>query len=959
MTGARTFDTVLGLGPTMRSLPIVREAGLPPQLIPTRVSTATTLLPAAILSLHSHRDRSFLDDVMLHHISGALRTAGIDNDLVVAFLPGGKTDEATHAWQALVSTLRAYPTILYERLWDPAIVTRLAEALPDATLVRLIGEHDLSQAPAHHVCPAEPPAVVALLSTLAGHAPFVGELPRYAPNVRPVYATIDSRPKHPSFPITGNIGCPYQTDARTNPVFSGVDIPKEYGRGCGFCTTGNHYEYKPKDEALEWALVQLRYLRTNAPEIDTLVLRDQNPFYYLTELIETAEAERLGPFSLLIESRADWWLQNTGRFVRALEAAKRSSIKLAPFLVGIENFSQTELDRFNKGATSETLVKFLGALHRWFADYAPAMDLSHAAFGFILFTPWTTLSDLRTNLDTIRQTGMDRFRGHLLLSRVRLYPDTALYWLAKRDGLLANDYERPQDDASARYGYLPAKPFRFRDPRVARIAELATEVIAKQGGRDEPVLLEVLLQLVENAADPALVTVDDVLRGMAGKRMTKKEVTRAPGSLFRDPPSVETEAAEKKRLIAQVLVNAPKLPVFLPAFGLSLLDVHADKRSLDLLFGHKTPFTRVRIEWDKLAQTSKLDISHTDPEAQRFARVFETMAVRLGKAITAERFERAMAIGKDLARLPVSVPLVFFRQLVAGMDEPQGLVRTGFHCNQDCGMCWQGRDWGRYGAEQILLWIEDLRVAGARSLIISGGEPTLDADLERYVAHAKALGFTDITLETNAIQASKLGYAFRLAKAGVTQTFVSLHSGDAAVSDAITRAPGTHERTVRGIHALLDAGLPVVLNAVMTAEGIDHLAGLPDFIHHEFGAHPKLASLMISQPTEPFDRSLLPRIVPHPSRVRVALRAAIDRAVTLGITVRGLEGPCGPPLCAFDADLRVFSGKPIAAPVDFRRQVPACERCAARASCFGVRHIELELFGEECVMPIETWSAQT
>jgi len=151
----------------MRSLPLYRQEKVL-SAPARREALPDAVLSAAILSLHSHRDRSFLDDVILHHVSGALRAAGIDNDLVVALLPSG--DDA--AWQALVNTLRVYPTILYERLWDPAIIARLAEALPQATLVRLIGEHDLSSAPAHHVCPADPKAVVDLLQGLAGRAAF-------------------------------------------------------------------------------------------------------------------------------------------------------------------------------------------------------------------------------------------------------------------------------------------------------------------------------------------------------------------------------------------------------------------------------------------------------------------------------------------------------------------------------------------------------------------------------------------------------------------------------------------------------------------------------------------------------------------------------------------------------------------------------------------------------------------
>jgi len=913
-------------------------------------------LPAAILSLHSHRDRSFLDDVGLHHVSGAMRAAGLDNDLVVGYLPRGEEEAPSEAWDALVRALRPYPTILYERLWSVAIAKRLAKDLPDATLIRLVGEHDLEGAPAHHVCLAKPHAIVELVGSIAGLGEVVGPLPRYAPNLRPVFASEEARPRFSSFPITGNTGCPYQVDARQNALYEGIEIPAGVGKGCAFCTTGNHYEHRSRDEALAWALLQLRYLRENAPEIDALVLRDQNPFYYLTELVEAAEEAKLGPFSLLIESRADWWLQNSARFTRALESARRSSIRLAPFLVGVENFSQHELDRFNKGETQETLVRFLEALRRWHADYAPAMDLSHAAFGFILFTPWTTMEDLRTNLDCIRRTRMHELRGHFLLSRVRLYPDTALYYLAERDGLLTGAYESPEDDASARYGYLPSRPFRFRDARVRRVADLAAEVMRSRGARDEAALFDALLTLVSDAADPALVSAEDVLRVLGSKgKGARADAGATPGVSFRDPPSVEDEARAMKAELAKVLVNAPSLPVHLPAFGLSLLDIAADKRAVELVLGPRDPVARLRIGWDKQADKPLVEVRPSAPGAARFAKALEVMAARLAKATTKERWERASSIAKELARLPVGVPLGFFRQLVAGVDPPEGLVRVGFGCNQDCGMCWQGRDWGRYGPDQVVRWIEDLWAAGARSLIVSGGEPMLDPELGRYVERARALGFVRLTLETNAIQASKPGYAARLAEVGVTQAFVSLHSGDPAVSDAITRAPGTHARTVAGIRALLDAGIVVVLNAVMSAEGLEKLGDLPDFIDATFGRHPKLQSLMISYPTEPFDRSLLRTIVPDPARLRAALRKAIDRAFSLGITVRGLEGPCGPPLCAFGADPRIVSGKPVPGPIDFRKKLPGCDRCAVSPACFGVRHVDVEMFGETSIAPIERW----
>lgn len=436
----------------------------------------------------------------------------------------------------------------------------------------------------------------------------------------------------------------------------------------------------------------------------------------------------------------------------------------------------------------------------------------------------------------------------------------------------------------------------------------------------------------------------------AGRARRSAETAGTAGVRFRDPPPVEHAAAKLRLALAQTLVGAPALPVRLPAAQLTLLDVSADRGGVALVLGLGDPIARLWITKEKGAV--RVAVHELHPGAARFRRVLGVLAERVQRATTDEKWSRATALAKDLARLPVGVPLGFLRQLVPGVDPPQGLVRTGFNCNQDCGLCWQGRDWGRYGPEQVLAWIEDLRAAGAHSLLISGGEPTLDPDLVRYVRRARELGFASITLETNAVQLAKPGQAARLFEAGVSTAFVSLHSGDEAVSDAITRAPGTHARTVLGVRALLEAGVPVVLNAVMTAEGLDHLGRLPDFVHEAFGPHPLLRSLMISYPTDPFDRALVPSIMPDPTRLRAALKQAIDRALALGIAVRGLDGPCGPPLCAFDADPRITDRKPTPGPLDFRVHLPACDACTVKPACFGVRRADVERFGEACVSPI-------
>ena len=201
-------------------------------------------------------------------------------------------------------------------------------------------------------------------------------------------------------------------------------------------------------------------------------------------MIERCEAEGLSGFALLLETRAEWFLRNARRFDRACRVARRIGVRLAPFLVGIENFSQPELDRFNKGTPPPPTSSSSTRSGAWKERYGEALDLGHTAFGFILFSPWTTIDDLAANYDAIRRTHFDRLRGSVLLSRARLYPDTALYYLAERDGLLAEEFESDADDASRRYGYYPSRPWRHLHPEVAHFAALATRLAERNGSRD-------------------------------------------------------------------------------------------------------------------------------------------------------------------------------------------------------------------------------------------------------------------------------------------------------------------------------------------------------------------------------------------------------------------------------------------------------------------------------------------
>ena len=166
-------------------------------------------------------------------------------------------------------------------------------------------------------------------------------------------------------------------------------------------------------------------------------------------------------------------------------------------------------------------------------------------------------------------------------------------------------------------------------------------------------------------------------------------------------------------------------------------------------------------------------------------------------------------------------------------SDTEAIVRVGFRCNQDCGFCRQGRDWPGAPRSVLERWIDEMAAGGVRQLMISGGEPTIYPELLDLVRRARAAGLRP-WLQTNAIRMAKPGFAQDSVDAGVEGLSVSYHAGDSALSDLLTRAPGTHVRTEAGIRASLRAGMRVGLNCVVGRRNLPHLPATAERIVAEF-----------------------------------------------------------------------------------------------------------------------------
>jgi molybdenum cofactor biosynthesis enzyme MoaA len=290
--------------------------------------------------------------------------------------------------------------------------------------------------------------------------------------------------------------------------------------------------------------------------------------------------------------------------------------------------------------------------------------------------------------------------------------------------------------------------------------------------------------------------------------------------------------------------------------------------------------------------------------------------------------------------------------LMTGGVVHSALIRPFFHCNQDCTFCWVDLEQPRAPDAAIRQALAAMALEGMAALSITGGEPTLDKRLPDQIRLARALGVTQVTLQTNAVRLDRPELAQALAEAGLTRAFVSLHGAEAAVSDSITRTPDTFVRTVQGIRNLLDAGVSVGVGIVFTNENRHQARAIVSLL----GGPLEGADLTLSVAAPVNDRVDASRVTPRYSSLVPTLREAAYTARELGIRFAGLFGQCGVPPCILEGDPVCFpelerEHPEWSAPQDFV-YAPACEACSLYRKCPGVRANYAAVHGTDELHPI-------
>jgi len=289
------------------------------------------------------------------------------------------------------------------------------------------------------------------------------------------------------------------------------------------------------------------------------------------------------------------------------------------------------------------------------------------------------------------------------------------------------------------------------------------------------------------------------------------------------------------------------------------------------------------------------------------------------------------------------------------------LVRITVSCNNNCLFCYvnkQDRNSVLRTPEQVKEAITEIRRQGKGRIRFTGGEPTLHKRLPEYIQFARKAGFREVQVQTNARLCCYKELVGDLRKAGLTSALVNFSSHDEDIFDRLTAVEGSYRQTCEGVENLLEQGIAVPMNLVITTLNFQGLTETARFLHRRFEGK---FSITFSSLSIHGNASRNPWLVPKIGDVQPSLTEAMRYCLEegIGFTIPDL---CGlPPCClqGFEEFSDWLDESQIAARQDTSElsgemiKAPGCSKCKWNDRCLGVRKKYAELHGTEELHPVE------
>lgn len=284
------------------------------------------------------------------------------------------------------------------------------------------------------------------------------------------------------------------------------------------------------------------------------------------------------------------------------------------------------------------------------------------------------------------------------------------------------------------------------------------------------------------------------------------------------------------------------------------------------------------------------------------------------------------------------------------------VLRPTIHCNQDCPFCSANETTENVFKDpgEMLRRIARMARAGVKYISFSGGEPTLSKDLVHYVRAAARLGIQDIELVTNGALLDSPDKVRPLREAGLNKAFVSLHAHDELLSQRATSKIGDWERSVRAIHAMIDTGMDVDVNHVITALNYPYLPRFADFVSATWGGRVGVSFAFVTPQFKALENAaLMPRISEIMPYLRRAMKLLESRENRFTVGSRQGIPPCFLGEFTGWSDFVKMAPQALSDDEPQKTRGPQCARCRFSAQCVGLWRPYAARYGFDELVPVE------
>jgi MoaA/NifB/PqqE/SkfB family radical SAM enzyme len=186
-------------------------------------------------------------------------------------------------------------------------------------------------------------------------------------------------------------------------------------------------------------------------------------------------------------------------------------------------------------------------------------------------------------------------------------------------------------------------------------------------------------------------------------------------------------------------------------------------------------------------------------------------------------------------------------------------INMGFTCNLRCRFCYylESIKAGRTNdasTEEVKRRLRIGRSWGKRAVDLTGGEPTVRADLPELIAYAREIGYKDICIITNGwVIGSEDGYLEKLVSAGLNDVLMSLHGARAHTHESLTCRKGSFDRLLKAAERASKVdGLNFRFNHVVCEQNFDEVA---ETAARMTSFTPNAINFILFQPTRDASRS--------------------------------------------------------------------------------------------------------